>query len=449
MKENELISRDRRSNLESFEIYKLFGKRDVIIPFNTNVKILIGENGLGKTSVLNALYYSLTGEFAKLNSIVFNKLVLRFHSGKSVEINKEDIIFIPEKIHRYGQYEDRIIAIFDKYYSDKEKQKIIGKIKEKKIEDENLIEIYRRLPVPPKVVKDVLFNRFRGRLGKLEELKAKIKNEIQEDILYFPTYRRIEEELHNLGSGDIEEKLLKDETRLIQFGMGDVQETFDFVLLKIKNSAIQGFSSITGEMLSQYVDGLHEINKEIEPEKLNIILERVGENITADYKRRIIALVDSGEIFHEEDKYKYLLNFLANLIKIYEQQEPVDNSIKKFVNVCNGYLIGKKIIYDESKVTLSIVQTKDDEGIELKNLSSGEKQIISLFAKIYLRGSSDLIVLFDEPELSLSIEWQAKLLPDILKSNKCNLLLSVTHSPFIFENELDMDAEDMKKYVKD
>lgn len=441
----------RKSNLKSFEIYGLFGKRDIVIPFDNNIKILIGENGLGKTSVLNALYYTLKGEFRKLNSIVFDKIVLKFHSGDFVEIYKQDIIFIPDEMRRYGPYEDRIIYTFNRIFSDSEKQRIIDNIKEKKINsktiERSLTELYDRVRIPPKIINEVLFKKYRGARGKLEELKTKINNEIQEDIYYFPTYRRIEEELHNLGTGDMEEELLKDDTRLIQFGMGDVQDTFDFVLLNIKNSAIQGFSSITGEMLSQYVDGLHESDEEIEPEKLNIILERVGENITDDYKEIIIDLVNSGEIFHEEEKYKYLLNFLSNLIKIYEQQAPADNSIRNFANVCNGYLLDKKVIYDESKVTLSIIQKNDNKEIKLKNLSSGEKQIISLFAKIYLGKPSNLIVLFDEPELSISIEWQTKLLPDILKSNKCNLLLSVTHSPFIFENELDMDAEDVKKYV--
>ena len=45
------------------------------------------------------------------------------------------------------------------------------------------------------------------------------------------------------------------------------------------------------------------------------------------------------------------------------------------------------------------------------------------------------------------MEWQKELLPDILNSGKCELLVAVTHSPFIFDNELDFLAEDMNKYV--
>ena len=53
------------------------------------------------------------------------------------------------------------------------------------------------------------------------------------------------------------------------------------------------------------------------------------------------------------------------------------------------------------------------------------------------------IILFDEPELSLSIKWQTHFLPDIMNSDKCSKLITVTHSPFIFENKYDEIACDM------
>ena len=76
-------------------------------------------------------------------------------------------------------------------------------------------------------------------------------------------------------------------------------------------------------------------------------------------------------------------------------------------------------------------------------LSSGEKQIVSLFSRLYLEHEKNCILLIDEPELSISMRWQKMLLPDIIRSKNCSLLLAVTHSPFIFENEFDNDAQDM------
>lgn len=76
-----------------------------------------------------------------------------------------------------------------------------------------------------------------------------------------------------------------------------------------------------------------------------------------------------------------------------------------------------------------------------------KKQIISIFSKIYLEKTDNLIVLFDEPELSLSLPLQKRLLPDIMNSKKCKFLLAVTHSPFIFKNELEKHAVGINIYM--
>ena len=85
-----------------------------------------------------------------------------------------------------------------------------------------------------------------------------------------------------------------------------------------------------------------------------------------------------------------------------------------------------------------------DNVIQLSSLSSGEKQIVSLFSRLYLENEKESIVMIDEPELSISMKWQKMLLPDVMRSQNCKLILTVTHSPFIFDNEFDMDAKEMR-----
>lgn len=84
----------------------------------------------------------------------------------------------------------------------------------------------------------------------------------------------------------------------------------------------------------------------------------------------------------------------------------------------------------------------------MENLSSGEKQIVSIFSQLYLEYEKRFVILFDEPELSLSLFWQQDLLPDIMKSDKCVFMLSVTHSPFIYDNELRNNAVALSTYTK-
>ena len=51
------------SKISELRIRGLFGNEDVLIPFDSGVKILMGENGTGKTTILNILYYTLIQEF--------------------------------------------------------------------------------------------------------------------------------------------------------------------------------------------------------------------------------------------------------------------------------------------------------------------------------------------------------------------------------------------------
>lgn len=56
-----------RTNLASFKIWGLFDRYNVDLPFNKEVNIFIGENGLGKTTILNCLYYVLEKNIHSLN----------------------------------------------------------------------------------------------------------------------------------------------------------------------------------------------------------------------------------------------------------------------------------------------------------------------------------------------------------------------------------------------
>lgn len=323
------------------------------------------------------------------------------------------------------------------------------------------IEALRRIAYEPR--KDINFR----------EIKEIISKNITSKILYFPTYRRIEEELQNLGNfkrdnrrfsnhiymgnefisleNEDDNEIENVENSLIQFGMADVEKRIETITQEISKSSIVGFSRLTGDMLIQLLRGypdLTEVEK-INIEDITIILNRVGNNLSQEDKNKIIELISTNKIFETENKQ--LIYFLERLLGLYKSQLHYDAAIKNFKDVCNGYLNEKHYEYNESTVDLRIFRNEEDknvnkEEVKLSQLSSGEKQIVSLFSKIYLEPDNNFIVLFDEPELSLSIFWQKKLLPDILKSERCDFLLAVTHSPFIFENELQQRTIGLKEF---
>ena len=447
------------SQLKSFAINGLFGFKDVEIPFDKEAVILIAENGSGKTTILNTLYYSISCKFDKLSTVEFESVVLEFTSGASVEIKKSDL----NSWYNPDIFDFDTVPFLRRYLPIREIdmwQREIGKSSSTEFPRRRIVELINGGRIPSKYLSIFMeeLNLMKGekkieQKSKIDKIIVTIQENLNESVLYFPTYRRIEEDLKNLGYEDDKFDRLsrgEEEGKLIQFGMNDVIDRFDEIKTTIKNSALNLFSKLTGEILTQFVEGIEitqQMRESIQPETLNIVLSRVGENnISISDRNKIEKLVSSGEI-NSDDQYSQLVYFLSKLVGLYEQQKEKDDSINQFATICNEYLNKKRIVYDEANVEISIIQTRNKNPIDIKNLSSGEKQIISLFSRIYLESSEDFILLFDEPELSLSIEWQKLLLPDILKSGKCKLLLAVTHSPFIFDNELDLNANDLDTFV--
>jgi len=455
--------------IQRFYVEGMFGFRNVDIKFEDTIKILIANNGAGKTTILNLLYYILEGLYERMLEINFDKIELTV-LNQDFSFSKEDIIGyveyernmksrIPLRVRNYiEKYIDNFLPI--------ERKKIKRDQIEKMIIEKN---IPRFAPIHI-MVREIqrYFQEYKNNdvIRKFEVLKSLIKQE-NINILYLPTYRRVEEELKKIGNIKItkrdpfddffiEESIegLELEGSLIHFGMQDVEKSIEKITSLIREATVNGFSRITAEILAQLLKGFennvsNNIN-EFDKTSVEIVLHRLGSNISENEKNNILELIENKDSLKEK---KELVFFINKLIEIYNSLKEYDNAIKTFCEVCNSYLYDKEFLYNESSVEVGIFRKKNKAQIELSNLSSGEKQIVSIFSRVYLENIDEknikYIVLFDEPELSLSLNWQKQLLPDLLKSNKCSFLLSVTHSPFIFENELDEFAVSMDKYIID
>ena len=71
-----------KTAVKELSILGLFGKENVTLKFDKILNIFIGENGLGKTTILNCLYFLLHGEYEKLVSIPFSQIIMRFKDDK-------------------------------------------------------------------------------------------------------------------------------------------------------------------------------------------------------------------------------------------------------------------------------------------------------------------------------------------------------------------------------
>lgn len=437
--------------IKEFYIKNLYDERDVSIPFEDTFKIIVAENGYGKTTILNSFYALVSGDISKLRKVVFTSIGIVFDNGEDISFKKSDFEADLEFIRGHTFFEHLESSLGEEF--------ILQLIDDVRKYPPNRMErspLFRHamqsIEIPSSILRDYLrevrANRSNKKLNsKTQEKLNEIKKNFPFKALHLPTYRRVEEDIKAL-SGVNDNSEFRHSS--INFGMSDVAMSIEKITSEILSSSVEWFSKINGQMLSQLVGGFSvtdEMKRTISrPKAVEIVLERIGKNISNTHKDQILSLVNSGDILIDHDPLVY---FVSNLLKVYEQQQENDEAIQSFTSVSNKYLVDKKVIYDESNVTINIIRKKNGKTVDIESLSSGEKQIISLFALLYLQKKDDLAIFFDEPELSLSMEWQKSLLPDIVNSGKCKFLFSTTHSPFIFENELESYTVDLSEYIKE
>ena len=455
--------------IKRFEIEELFGIYNVNIPFKDNINIFVGENGLGKTTILNALNYIIQGDSESLAVIEFKKIILTLGDDTKIVITHDELmnnnISIRDRNRLYHYLPDddyNFIArrIMLEILKETAPNMLDDKMTREKIYD-RIVRKYR-YDLPPSILEKI-YNYVLKDKNFEKELKDSWEYKIYDymkkwdRIIYLPTYRRIEEDFNSyIENSPDKDYYRKDKKKrnfsYLQFGMDDVQESIDMACSTLKNNTNEGFKAMTSNLLTNYVN-INEKNekldfnyKNFDASTLDIVFSRLADKIDPSVKNKITDMLDENTVL--EDKYhQYLISIISELTSIYEKNKQIDDNLENFKNVCNTYLVNKSINYDKFKIECKVEQDNTKQPIMLKNLSSGEKQIISLFSKLYLNLEEKNIILFDEPELSLSILWQKKLVPDIINSNRCSFMAIITHSPFIFDNDFRERAIDIKEYI--
>ena len=91
---------------------------------------------------------------------------------------------------------------------------------------------------------------------------------------------------------------------------------------------------------------------------------------------------------------------------------------------------GKKIIRTENEIRFSQI----GETLVPYQLSSGEKQMLVILLTVLVENNENYVLFMDEPEVSLHIEWQQRLIETILDLNPNVQIILTTHSPAVIMN---------------
>jgi hypothetical protein len=299
-------------------------------------------------------------------------------------------------------------------------------------------------------------------------------------LLYLPTYRRIEQELKMIfqdgeqglrsryPESEIEKILSRNKSssrrdnsfvELVEFGMKDVDEDIKRIREELKEFARKSLDELSLGYLRDIIENQYSTVdiKQIElasNDTIEKILNRINEPILShENKKHLLETIQSvknkGRV-EDKEHPKVVCHYFIKLLDFQKKLQEEESKIRNFCEICNKYLIDKICNYDSVNFEFSINtidQAKSKQEIKLHHLSSGEKQIVSLFSHLYFSGNEKYLVLIDEPELSLSVPWQRKFLIDIKNSNYCSGLIAVTHSPFIYDNDLKSYARGIGEFV--
>lgn len=91
---------------------------------------------------------------------------------------------------------------------------------------------------------------------------------------------------------------------------------------------------------------------------------------------------------------------------------------------------GKRIIRTENEIRF----TQIGETLVPYQLSSGEKQMLAILLTVLVEDNENYVLFMDEPEVSLHVEWQQRLIELILSLNPNVQIILTTHSPALVMN---------------
>lgn len=454
------------NKLKTFKITKLHGRKTYNLKFKDNTLILVGENGAGKTTILRILFYTLSGQWNSLAKFEFDSVTIKI-DDTTVTIKKSELVnqfdFNDKNVLRHFPLHVRrkIQRIMEEYNG--------GGIPLSELEmlsDQygvNFNYLLREIDI---LGDDINPEKAENLSKKYNQIKTALYDT---HILYLPTYRRIEHELSSIFKGLDEDELRhrgkmshfkkkSNHTELIEFGMKDVDRAIDFTLEGLKDFAREDLNSLTLGYLGDVVDQKYlEVDvaqiKAASDDTIRNILKRIDSNILSENSKKHLSAtienVKSDETLSEHAKV--ICHYFIKLLNFQQELEKKESRMRNFCAVCNGYMEDKVFTYLSASFSFAILpkgSTDLNDKIKPEQLSSGEKQIVSLFSHLYLSNDSKYFVLIDEPELSLSVPWQRQFLVNIQKGNFCTGILAVTHSPFIYENELDIHAHGLGEFLK-
>lgn len=445
--------------IKELNIQNLYGK-NYYLNFNDDLTIFYGRNGSGKTTLLNIIQLIFEGEIKKVCGYSFDSLVMKIIINKvenKLVIYRNDkdytIIFNDTKvqlkkinsslsaIYQYGEIEREELEssgniYYNNYFNNKLKNMNLLSMNEEDEEKGNKINNYLKkeldfiyIPLNRKVKTS---NREPKRVLGISSNKKNIEDSLKIAESYFGDFKNYINRMENATNLRMKTQIFNQLSRPI-----DYDDIGDFN--KINQLSFKGLEVRLGEFLGQEIkDNIEELLKKFSKTKRSYEI--------LDNQIKILNVKD----FISHTFSVVQLNKLKNVIEATETKNQTltnfKNSFEEVIENINNLFeeTGKMIGFNTRSQKLYFSNINEsNKKLDLALLSSGEKQLVIffIFSLIDYKRKNNSILLIDEPEVSLHIEWQERLLPSILKNNNKKQIVIATHSPDIIGDYVDKCIE--------
>lgn len=212
----------------------------------------------------------------------------------------------------------------------------------------------------------------------------------------------------------------------------------------VMSDVMSKYSSVSNELDSSYPNRLFSNEEAITKEEYQRNIEIMNTRFEKLNRYDLSTMQNLNNVLFKDEHAKALKIYFDDFEIKYKVYEDFINKLEMFTNIINDRLSFKRIVISR-ELGISIEDTEQPQkNLSLMQLSSGEKQEIVLFYQLIFETENNILLLIDEPEISLHITWQKRFMDDLMKIIKyknMNVIVA-THSPQIinnhWENQIDL-----------
>ena len=210
----------------------------------------------------------------------------------------------------------------------------------------------------------------------------------------------------------------------------------------ILNKVVKGLVA-GGEFPSHMLKG---VKLDVEPEdakwiRYDVIRSLDSPVLDLDTMAHVDTRISSAldfQLYHVQRKYlDYQVNIGNRIIAELQSgntdaAQQLSMQKKRFQDIVDDLFseTGKKIVRTENEIRFSQI----GETLVPYQLSSGEKQMLAILLTVLVEDNQSYVLFMDEPEVSLHIEWQKRLIDLCLELNPNVQIILTTHSPAVVMN---------------